>query len=79
MHLLPFDIFSPRSLSIILLGLIILVTQADRNMVRTTSLVNSDSRTAHCANAYVPTAQAGSGCGSRNTIQGGRLTVGKTF
>jgi len=81
MHLLPFDPFSPRALSIALLGLIILVSQARDPARSGSSLVRNDQRSAPCAQGYVPsTTSAGWGCGGgRNTIQGGKLTVGTSF
>ena len=82
MHLLPFDPLSPRALSILLLGLIILVTQAQDPSRRSSSLVSNDSRSAPCASGYVPAANpSGWGCGgvARNSIRGGNLSVGTSF
>jgi hypothetical protein len=64
------------------LGLIVLVTQANDPSFRSASLVKNDARGGNCGTGYVPsTSTKGFGCGgaTRNTIQGGKLTVGTSF
>ena len=82
MTLLSFDPFSPRVLSLVLLGLIVLVTQANDPVRSASALVTNDGRSAPCANGFVPPSSgSGWGCGgaSRNAIRGGSLTVGTSF
>ncbi|MEM9247512.1 MAG: hypothetical protein AAGB05_02335 [Pseudomonadota bacterium] len=75
--LLPFDPMGPRALSIVLLALIVLVTMADSGP-RSSSLVSNNSRYVNCygADAGSKFHCAGSG---RNSIAGGRLSVGTSF
>jgi hypothetical protein len=74
MNLLPFDLLSPRSLSIVLLGLIVLLTYAD------TSGVKVNASAPGRAPACTGTAQGDFGCrSSRNTIENGNLTVRHSF
>jgi hypothetical protein len=74
MNLLPFDPLSPRTLSLVLLGLIVLLTYADTNGVK----VNTSA--AGRAPACTGTSESDFGCRkSRNTIQNGNLTVRHSF
>lgn len=74
MNLLPFDPLSPRALSIVLLGLIVLLTYADTNGVKVNA--TSAGRAPICTGA----SQSDFGCRtSRNTIQNGELTVRHSF
>ena len=77
MSLLPFDLLSVRSLSVILVLLILLVTMAG-NGSGSSTLVRSDSRYVNC---YGTAAKDSFRCpnGSRNAIAGGNLAVGSSF
>ena len=71
MSLLPFDLFSARVLSLVLLGLIALLSHAQDPMRASTSLVRNDAPPS-CATGYVPSAaQSGWDCGrvSRHPIK----------
>ncbi|MEM0937614.1 MAG: hypothetical protein AAF646_13390 [Pseudomonadota bacterium] len=76
MTLLPFDPFSARSLSIVLLGLILLVTFTD-NGPRGGSLVSHDGR--QYVNCYGAGADAFHCRNTRNSITGGQVNVGGSF
>ena len=73
MNLLPFDPLSPRALSIVLLGLIVLLTYAD------TSSVKVNTSAAGRAPACTGTSTEFGCRTSRNTIQNGNLTVRHSF
>jgi hypothetical protein len=78
LSILPFDLMSPRALSVLLLGLIVLVSYNDE-LTRKSSLVPALPVGAQgCSPGTIPSANATFGCGgsSRNSVQGGKLTVG---
>jgi hypothetical protein len=78
MRLLPFDPFSARVLSLVLLGLIVLLSHARDPMRSSVSLVRNDGRGPDCSAGYVPPAsQSGWGCGrvSRHPIYVGRTSA----
>ena len=77
MTLLPFDPLSPRSLSLVLLGLIVLVTMADSGP-KVGSLTHTNARYVNC---YGVDGGNKFRCpdGGRNSIAGGHLSVGKSF
>lgn len=81
LSILPFDIMSPRALSVMLLGLIVLVSFNDE-LSRKTSLVPALPLGAqNCSPGTIPAANVAFGCGpgARNSVQGGKLTVGTSF
>ena len=75
MRLLPFDLLSMRALSLVLLGLIVLLSHAQDPMRASASLVRNDGRGESCATGYVPSgSQSSWACGrvSRHPIHDDR-------